>query len=153
MIYNKQLRATFEDTKKAQEELRNKLDTLEKKNAFITEDERGPFFALIANALLGCEYDKICNINFPNGTCIQNVNVGEFIRYIAYNNEISVKYNILKKYRKITDINVKMSDVWKELKFILFKIYPEALATSIKMSKEREKKEGSQGAPLDDEEG
>ena len=130
---NKQLRATFTDTKNAQESLRNKLDILEEENSFVTDQKE--FFDLLADALLGLGFEKQSHILLPDGTILKINNLGKFIRQVAYLN--NVDYDFLKKYGKITESNnICIKDIWKELKYEIFGIYPEALITSIKISKE-----------------
>jgi hypothetical protein len=137
MNYEEQIRATFETTKKAQEKLRVKLDYLEENNLCIPIDYRGDFFKLLADALLGFEGEKNCVLYLPDGTCLKIENVGEFIRYLAYNTNTDIEYDWLKRYGKIEKINVKIKEIWHELKFVIFSIYPEALNVSVRISKEQ----------------
>jgi len=145
MTYETQTRATFEDIKKAQEKLRVLLDQLEENNSCIKSDERGDFFKLVADALLGFEYEKNCILYLPDQTVLKIVNVGEFIRYLAYNTDAVLTYDTLKRYGKIDETVVTIGDIWRELKFVVFSIYPEALAMSIRISKEQKKTSAGKG--------
>lgn len=146
-----QFRATFEDTKKRQEELRIKLDTLDSKNEYVTVDERGKFFLLIADSLLGLDYEKQCKLIFSDHTILRIPNVGEFIRFLAYYEKTNIGIDFLKRYGKIDNSPIKIGEIWHELKFIIFSIYPEALAMSIRISKEQPSRE-SEGETTDYEE-
>jgi len=145
MTYETQTRATFEDIKKAQEKLRNQLDELEENNLCVEPEKRGDFFKLIADALLGFEYEKSCILYLPDKTDMEIQNVGEFIRYLVYNTNATLDYAFLRKYGKIKDVTVTMRDIWRELKFVIFSIYPEALAMSIRISKEQKKTSSGKG--------
>ena len=130
---NKQLRATFNDTKNAQEKLREKLDTLEVTNSFV--ENQTEFFTLLADALLGLDFEKQVHLMLPDNTILKINNLGKFTRQLSY--LTTVDYGFLKKYGKISkNDDIQMRDIWQELKFEIFGIYPEALMVSIKISKE-----------------
>jgi len=133
---NIQRRATFLDTLKAQEELRKELDRLELENDIVTN--RSEFFRLIGSALLGLESEKECNITLPDGTSIHIQNIGKFIRHLAYYPDNIVTHDFLKLYWTVfKEQHVNISDIWCEIKYIVFGIYPEALAMSVRISKEQ----------------
>ena len=79
-----QVRATFDDTLKAQELLRVELDRLEDENTNISVTDRGTFFKKLGRATLGLEHDKECYIYLDDGSSLKIVRVGEFIRRLAY---------------------------------------------------------------------
>ena len=131
-----QIRATFKDTVKAQNNLRVELDRLENNNTVVSDDKRGDFFELLANALLGLDFEKKYMIQLPDKSCIKINNFGEFIRCLAYYDKDVISYDFLRRYGKIQHDAVKIGYIWHEVKFIVFGIYPEALAMSIRISKE-----------------
>ena len=131
-----QIRATFIDTKKAQNTLREELDILEYNNTYISDDKIQYFFELFADAFLGLDFDKKCIIYLPDKTSIQIKNFGQFIRTIVYYKKNNVDYEFLRRFGKIENINFPISILWYEVKFIAFGIFPEALATSVRISKE-----------------
>lgn len=136
MTYESQIRATFKDTKKHQEELRVYLDKLELTNQFVPYEERESFFSLLSDALLGFDYDKKLKLRLPDGTFLHINNLGEFIRRIAYYESPKVDYDFFKYYNKDSrDVDIK--HIWHELKFFIFGIYPEAVGMSIRISKEQ----------------
>ena len=53
--------------------------------------------------------------------------------------------HFLNIYGKRTGTKVRIGDIWHELKFTIYGIYPEALAVSIKISKERDQRSKSKG--------
>jgi len=131
----KQIRATFNDTKKAQEKLRSELDCLEKSNSYVT-DRRG-FFNLLADSLLGLDSEKSCRIFLKDNTVLRIDNMGKFVRELSYLKDSD--YSFLKKYGKVNCSNdIDIGHIWHELKFELFGVFPEALAMSVRISKERE---------------
>lgn len=131
-----QLRATFKDTKKNQEKLRLKLDELDLNNKFIIPDERGTFFELLSDSLLGFDYDKKTKIRLPDDNYIHIDNVGEFIRRLSYYTSDKVDYDFF-KYYNLHCKNIDIGSIWHELKFFVFGIYPEAIAMSVRISKEQ----------------
>jgi len=132
----KQTRATFLDTFKAQEKLRVELDRLEKQNISVESDKRKDFFEFLAKAMLGLDYDKKCILRLPDTSGIDIDNVGEFIRFLAYHEDSNIDFEFLKRYGKREKLNIPISWLWHEIKFVIFGIYPEALAMSIRISKE-----------------
>jgi len=145
MTYESQIRATFNDTIKYQELLRRFFDSHEKHNSCVDEGEREDFFKLLANGLLGIDFEKNCKISLPDKTKIYVSNVGEFLRYLAYYNSSVVGVDFLRRYGKSIVSSVCIADIWRGIKFVVFGIYPEALAMSIRISKEQKKTSGSRG--------
>ena len=131
-----QKRATFLDTINAQEDLRRELDRLELENNIVTD--RSLFFQLLGSAMLGLDYDKECDMTLPDGTNVHIDNVGKFIRHLAYCDSSIITHDFLKLYWTIfNEEQVDISFIWNELKFVIFGIYPEALAMSVRISKEQ----------------
>lgn len=149
MVYDTQVRATFNDTKQAQEKLRLQLDKYDENNIYVNSKDRGVFFELLADALLGLDYEKSCIIRLPDIDTLYIRNVGEFIRYLGYYNKDSIDDSFLKHYNINCKAMFPIGHLWHELKFVIFGIYPEALAVSIRISKEREKREKSEGASIE----
>jgi len=148
MSYTKgsQLRATFNDTKKAQESLRVCLDKLEEKNEYVKD--RKTFFALLANSLLGLDFEKSCTIFLPNKSVMRVNRLGRFIRELAYvENDMDLMF-LNDKYHKLSSEVFNISDVWHGLKFEVFGIFPEALAMSIRISKEQTRLGASEAAEV-----
>ena len=128
-----QKRATYDDVKKAQEQLRVLIDELEMENRCIVDKKK--FFSLLADSLLGLDYEKEVLIFLPDSTVLRIKNLGKFLRHLAYVD--SLCFDFLKQYNKISDSDVCFSDIWRDLKFEIFGLYPEALNMSAKMSKEQ----------------
>jgi len=135
MTSESQIRATFKDTKNAQEKLRVKIDELEANNSIIKDKEE--FFCLLADALLGMEYDKQCKIYLEDGSVLGINNLGKFIRHLSYVMGNNVDSVFFKDYNKVIKNKVDISYLWHRLKFEIFGVYPEALAMSIRISKEQ----------------
>jgi len=148
MTSESQVRATFNDTKNAQETLRTKLDTLERNNS-IVKDKTG-FFNLLADSLLGMEYGKECKLFLDDRSVLDVRNLGKFIRHLAYNESNMVDKTFFRNYNTVVRQDVPISLLWYVTKFEIFGVYPDALAMSIRISKEREKREMSPGASLED---
>jgi hypothetical protein len=150
MVYDTQTRATFNDTKQAQEKLRQRLDKYEENNLFLNPKDRESFFEILADALLGLDYEKNCILRLPDETnSIYIKNLGEFIRYLGYYNKNEIDDDFLRHYGIYCKKVFPISALWRELKFIVYGIFPEALGMSIRISKEREKKEKSEGASIE----
>lgn len=131
-----QLRATFRDTKKHQESLRKEFDRLDLNNLYIHIDERGKFFELLDDALLGFDYDKKTKLLLPDGNYLHIDNVGGFLRRLAYYDNNKVDYDFF-KYYNIQCKNIDIGSIWHEIKFFIFGIYPEAISMSVRISKEQ----------------
>jgi hypothetical protein len=137
MTFDTQWRATKEDTKNNQEALRLFLETLEQENRGLKTDERGNFFCMIADSLLGIDFDREYTMYLDDMTTLRTKNVGEFIRELAYQNTF-VDSNFLKKYGRTTEDTIEIKKIWHSLKFIIFGIYPGAINVATKISQERE---------------
>lgn len=142
MTYDTQWRATFEDTLANQEELREKLDSLEEENRPLASNEREKFFDLIGHGLLGNDAEKKVQIPLPYNTVLNIDDIGFFLRHLAYHKTDYIDNDFIKRYTKIqyNGKNIPISHIWRETKFILFGLYPKAIAESIRMSKERDAK-------------
>ena len=137
MTSDTQWRATKEDTKNNQERLRVFLEQLEKENRGITSEERGSFFSMLADSLLGLDFDRIYTLYLDDMTILKINNIGEFIRELSYQNTF-VENSFLKKYGRVTEGTIEIKKIWYGLKFIIFGIYPGAINVATKISQERE---------------
>jgi hypothetical protein len=144
MTYSTQVRATFIDTKKAQNELRKELDKLESANSFVKNKEE--FFYLIADALLGMDYDKQCIITLQDGSVLNINNLGKFIRHLGYCNNEVIDNKFFKDYNIVIKDSINIGWIWGRVKYELFGVFPEALAMSMRISKEQKKSTGGMGS-------
>jgi len=135
MTSESQIRATFNDTKKAQVELKKILDYLEQHNSIVKDTDK--FFNLLANALLGMEYSKECKIYLVDGSVLYIKNLGKFIRHLSYCKGNVVDENFFRDYSIILKQKIDIGYIWNKLKYEIFGVYPEALAMSIRISKEQ----------------
>jgi len=141
MTSESQIRATFNDTKKAQEELRQLLDYLEQHNSIVKN--RQYYFKSLANSLLGMEYGKECKLYLEDGSVLNINNLGKFIRHLGYCNSNLIGKTFFRDYNIVVEQNVPISYLWHRIKFEIFGIYPDALAMSIRISKEQTRYSGS----------
>jgi len=130
-----QRRATFDDTLFYQEQLRKELDRLELENDIV--ENEGTFFQLLGLALLGLDSECSCYIRLPSGIDIEILNVGKFIRCLAYYNDNKINSTFLKEYTSFDFEDFNIGFLWHEIKHVIFGIYPLALKMSVKMSKEQ----------------
>jgi hypothetical protein len=141
MTSESQIRATFNDTKNAQIKLKKELDYLEEHNSIVKNIDI--FFNLLADALLGMEYDKECKIYLEDGSVLVVNNLGKFIRHLSYCKGNVVDRKFFRDYNIVIKQKVNISFLWHRLKFEIFGVYPEALAMSIRISKEQTRYSGT----------
>jgi len=134
MTSESQIRATFNDTKKAQEELRQLLDYLEDNNSIV--EDRETFFELLANSLRGREYEKNCKLYLEDNSVLNIDNLGKFIRHLSYCNISVIGKTFFRDYNIVVEQDVPISYLWHRIKFEIFGIYPDALDRASSMSKE-----------------
>jgi hypothetical protein len=144
-----QKRATYNDTQRHQKKLRERLDELGENNLPMTKEKREEFFELSGDSLLGKDFNYECTLRLPGITVLQIKNLGEFIRELAYQNTI-VDKEFLEKYGKSIDKKIQAKDIWHEVKFNIFGIFPGALEDALHISKEREIVRAGKGATIDD---
>lgn len=137
MSFDSQWRATKEDTKNNQESFRLLIEELEIDNRGVKSEERGHFFSLLADSLLGLDFDREYTIYLNDMKTLKIKNIGEFVRELVYQDSF-VDKNFLKKYSYVTEESIEIKYIWHGLKFVLFGIYPGAINTAIKLSKERD---------------
>lgn len=135
MTSESQIRATFKDTKKAQEKLRETIDELEKNNSIVKNREE--FFSLLADALIGMEFEKQCKIYLGESGVLKINNLGKFIRHLVYAEENMITKSFFRDYNIVVYDKVPISLLWNKLKFEIFGVYPDALAMSVRISKEQ----------------
>jgi len=151
MTSEKQWRATFEDTKKNQEDLRETLDYLIKdKRPIKDEQERKQFIELLSNSTIGLGTEPV-KIRLDDKTMVEIKNLEQFISELLYVDAKVVSKNFFwfLTGKSLVD-DVPIEQLWLNVRRHLFAVFPLAKASTIKISKEREKKEFSPGASLDD---
>ena len=151
MTSEKQWRATFEDTKTNQRNLRRKLDLLIDENRAVeNEVEREEFIELLSNSTIGLGTDPV-KIRLGNRVVIEVPNLEQFIYELLYvksnNVDSDFFYYLTGKQHKCV---IPIKDLWVNIRRYLFAVFPLAKAHTIRMSKEREKKEASPGADIGD---
>lgn len=150
MTSERQWRATFEDTKTNQRNLRLKIDRLIRDNRVIqNEVEREKLIELISNSTVGLGTDPV-KIRLCNRTVVDVPNFEQFLYELLYVEDELVDpvffYNLTGT--KLQD-SVPIKELWVNARRYLFAVFPLAKANTIRMSKEREKHELSPGASVD----
>jgi len=139
MMSNKeaQIRATFKDTKKSQKVFRETLDLLIATDKPVSEKDREDFFNLLADSTLGLGTKEMF-FYLDNGKKLLVDNFEEFIRSLAYFDDSVVDgdffFRTLGKYR---DYTLNIGELWVHIRNRLGGIFAEALAMSIRISKEQ----------------
>lgn len=150
MTSERQWRATFEDTKTNQKKLRLKLDRLIRDNRVVqNEYERETLIELISNSTVGLGTDPV-KIRLGNRTVVDVPNFEQFLYELLYvENELvdPLFFYNLTGIRLAEGIPVR--ELWLNARRYLFAVFPLAKANTIRMSKEREKRELSLGAPVE----
>ena len=141
-----QYRATFEDTKLAQNKISIKLDDLIKDNRPVTDQERDDLIEYIADAFLGL-CNKPYKLRIPGDKTITIDNFGGFFRDILYIND--KKINAIGDGEIKLDTPIEIKDLWIWIRRKAFNNFDEALASSHRTSKEREVMSTSEGVSID----
>lgn len=145
-----QFRATLEDTKRKQKKFRNKLLELIQENRPLRKDERDDFLDLLADSNFGLG-TKECVFWFSNHKHVKVDNLEKFIRDLAYYDKNVVDGDFFFfSLGKYSDYKVEISELWKNILSKCHGVNAEALAMSVRISKEREKRESSPGVSLDE---
>lgn len=130
-----QIRATFKDTKKAQKQFRKILDELIRNNEPV--DDREVFFNLLADSTLGLGTKEFI-LYLDNGRSLHIDNLEEFIRALVYYDKNVVDgmffFKILGRYK---DYSININELWGHIRNRIGGIFAEALAMSIRISKEQ----------------
>ena len=136
----KQVRATFQDTLRYQLQLREIFDILDKENRPIHDEERENYFEKLARALLGHDFEKEHVLIIKKTDVLIIKNLGGLLRQLAYEDGEKIDRKTLEihgKFESIKNSYYDFSDIWHGLKFIIYGIFPEAILTSVKISKEQ----------------
>ena len=143
MTYETQWRATFEDTKNHQEELRKKIYNLIRENRCLKNNtERDNFFELLNNSTFGIT--KNITLNLPNHTTIKIPDLQQFIRSLFdYEKNIVTNDFFFEHIGENKQYNIEIKHLWKQILINLYHIFPSALETSVRISKEREQRDFS----------
>ena len=138
-----QWRATFEDTKNKQEQLRNKFDILIRENRPLKPEEREQMFELLADSTFGIGTKEFV-FWLSNGKKIFIPNFEEFVRCLYYYEKSIVDGIFFSKVLgKYSDYSIEISNLWECIRNKCFGINAEALAMSVRISKEREQRDFS----------
>jgi hypothetical protein len=131
-----QWRATFEDVKKDQKKLREKLDELIKENRPIKDEKERTLLldVLIPNATLGLGTFQSHTFQFPFQGSGNFDNLEYWIRRICYLDSSIVPRLFLHDNQK-QEIPIKF--IWEKLRDELFLVYPMALNKAASISKEQ----------------
>jgi len=132
-----QIRATFKDTKKSQKEFRDILNNLIKHNKPIDVDKREKFLDVVADSNFGLGTKELV-FYLNNGKCLKIDNFEEFIRGLVYYDKSVVGgeffFKILGRYK---DYNVDIGELWEHIRIRCGGVWAEALAMSVRISKEQ----------------
>jgi len=143
MIYKdkSQVRATFEDVKRRQNELRLRLDELIEKNIPIGSGDRDVFFNLLSDSTFGLGTREF-KFWLCDGKILEIPNLEEFVCALFYYDKSLVDggffFKTLGKYR---DYCVDIGNLWEQIRLRLGGIMGEAKAMSVRISKEQTQKE------------
>jgi len=145
-----QWRATFEDTKRKQLLFLHKLDELIQKNSPIPKKERDDFLNLLADSTFGLGTNEF-SFWLNDGRVLRGNNFESFVRSLFYHESNTVDGDFFfKTLGRYKDFTVNIGELWMQVRNKCFDVFPEALAMSLRISKEREKREHSPGASLDE---
>lgn len=147
MVNERQFRATFEDVKKKQRMFRHKLDILIKDNRPLTPTERDQMFDLYADANFGLGTLETV-IWLSDAKTIRVPNFEKFVRDLFYWDNKIVNGTFFFKslgpaYKKYT---VEIKELWEQIRSKINGIDPEALAMSVRISKEQKSSKGSRSS-------
>lgn len=146
-----QIRATFEDTKKNQKKWRNKIDELISENRCATKKERTTLFDLFADATFGLGTEPV-SFWFSDGNKIMIPNLEYFLRCLIYydkGNIVSGDF-LYSKLGNYMELEVPIGELWENVRDHCGGFTAGALTMSIRISKEREIRDSSIGASLDE---
>ena len=147
----KQWRATLEDTHQYQEKLRLKLDRLIKENRPLKdEEERKELFDLLSHATIGLGNKPVIIRLAETKNIIEIPLFEQFISVLFYYDNVLIDDDFFFELtgKKIPCL-VNIATLWKHTRNHLLGVFPDAKAMAIRLSKEREKKEVSDGADID----
>ena len=132
-----QKRATFEDVLQSQKKLRKKFNDLICENRCLNNGEREMMFDLYARATLGLGTRESLFF-FENGIVIKISNFEKFVRDVFYwdKNRLSPIF-FLQSTGKSLQMNIQISEMWRQIRNKTEGVAAEALAMSIRISSEQ----------------
>jgi len=137
MTSESQFRATFEDTKAKQKQLRHILDGLIAENRPLKADERDKLFDLYADANIGLGTSETV-LWLSNNKIIEVPNFEKFVRDLFYYEKNLVDgdffFQTLGKYKTY---EVEIKELWKQIRSKTMGVGAEALTQAIRISKEQ----------------
>jgi len=137
MVKEQQKRATFEDTKTKQRQFRHKLNILINEKRPVTSDERDKMFDLYADANLGLGTGETI-LWLSNGKTIRVPNFEKFVRDLFYWEQPIVTGEFFSfALGTYHNYEVSIDELWKQIRSKTDGVGAEALAQSIRMSKEQ----------------
>jgi len=139
----KQIRATFEDTKTKQRLFRHKLTELINENRPVNDDERDKVIDLYNDANLGLGgVETVLWLN--NGKKIVIPNLEKFVRdLIDYNEQIVNGEFFFFSLGHYKELSVPIKELWRQIKSKTNQVNAEALSQAIRISKEQSRKNKS----------
>ena len=154
MTYDyQQFRATLEDTIQNQDLLLSKIDHYYKKNIPVEDTKtRKDLFKIIGRATFGIGTKPIKIRLLEDKRVIDIPNFEQFIGVLFYHNSSTVNNYFWFELLGIQIIkhDIKIKDLWKQVRIHLLGVFPEAKANAVRMSKEREQRQASEGASISD---
>lgn len=138
MTYDSQWRATYEDTKNHQEELRKNLNILINENRCLkNEEERDKMFSLLDDSTYGLGEKRITLRLLDRKTVAIN-DFQMFIRCLFdYEKNIIDADFFFDVTGKYLESNIEIKLLWKQIKNNLYSVFPDALNAAVRMSKEQ----------------
>jgi hypothetical protein len=132
----KQIRATFEDTKTKQRLFRHKLTELINENRPVNDDERDKVIDLYNDANLGLGgVETVLWLN--TGKKIVIPNLEKFVRdLIDYNEQIVNGEFFFFSLGHYKELSVPIKELWRQIKSKTNQVNAEALTQTLRMSKE-----------------
>ena len=132
-----QFRATLEDTKKKQRLFRKKLLELIADNRALIDSERDKFLDLLADSNFGLGTVE-CVFWLRDGKKIRVDNLEKFIRDLVYYNESVVDGDFFFfSLGNYSGFSVPIGDLWRNILSKCGGVNAEALAMSVRISKEQ----------------
>ena len=137
MSYEKQFRATFEDTKLKQKKFRHKLDQLIIENRALKADERDTLFELYNDSNIGLGGIETV-FWFSDGKKIRIPNLEKFVRDIFYYEHSLVDQDFFFfSLGQNIGFSVSIGEIWKQIRSKVNQVDAEALTQTIRISKEQ----------------
>ena len=133
-LKKKQIRRTYDDTKKAQAKLRLLILNKIENNIGLTDYEKEIWMDLIADSFMSVGTDQKIYIDKPNIRIFFGTLHTFALRFLDWDTKTVFTYN---KHDYVFEICI----LWKKLYECCLEVFPYALADAIHMSKETEERE------------